>query len=212
MTEAADRLAVGGLNVSRETFAALQQLEALVRRWTPAINLVSKNSLLHLWDRHIEDSAQIFSQCPVNARTWVDLGSGGGFPGLVVAILARELKPDLEVTLVESDLRKATFLRQASQLIGLSVVIHSERLESLAPLHADVLSARALAGLPDLVKFAHAHLQPTGVAIFPKGARYQEELAQAKQVWTFDVETLQSLSESEAAILVIRNIHRAGHD
>lgn len=211
MTAAAE-LSVGGLTVSRETFAALQQLEALVRRWTPAINLVSKTTIPQLWDRHIADSAQVFALCPPSARTWVDLGSGGGFPGIVVAILARELQPSLRVTLVESDLRKATFLRQAAQTLGLNVEVRSERIESLAPMRADVLSARALAPLSELLGFASAHLQPSGVAIFPKGARYQEELSQARAVWDFDVDTLQSLSEGEAAILVIRNIHRARND
>jgi 16S rRNA (guanine527-N7)-methyltransferase len=211
MTTAAER-SVGGLIVSRETFAALEEFEALVRRWTPAINLVSKTTIPQLWDRHIVDSAQLLALSPESARHWVDLGSGGGFPGLVIAIMARELRPDLQVTLVESDLRKATFLRQAAQTLGLSVTIRSERIESLAPMHADVLSARALASLSDLLAFARVHLQPNGVAIFPKGARFQEELSQARTAWAFEVDTRQSLSEGDAAILVIRNIHRASKD
>jgi 16S rRNA (guanine527-N7)-methyltransferase len=205
-------LSVGGLSVSRETFAALQALEALVRRWTPAINLVSKSTLPHLWTRHIVDSAQLFSLCPESAETWVDIGSGGGFPGLVIAILARETRPSLRVTLVESDLRKATFLRHAAQALKLDVKVESQRIESLAPLHADVLSARALASLPELVAIASQHLQPNGLAIFPKGARFQEELAQARERWAFDVDTRPSLSDGEAAILVIRSIHRARND
>ncbi|WP_103257451.1 16S rRNA (guanine(527)-N(7))-methyltransferase RsmG [Tabrizicola aquatica] len=199
---------IAGLSVSRETFAALQQLEALVRRWTPAINLVSKATLTHLWDRHIVDSAQVFSLCPPAAKTWVDVGSGGGFPGLVVAILARELRPDLHVTLVESDQRKATFLRQAAQSLGLKAAVRSERIESLPSLQADVLSARALAALSELLGIADLHLASDGVAIFPKGSRYMEELAAARSAWTFNLETQRSLSDPEAAILVIRNIHR----
>lgn len=211
MSEASE-LSVGGLSVSRETFAALQALEALVRRWTPAINLVSKGTLPHLWTRHIVDSAQLFSLCPESAETWVDMGSGGGFPGLVIAILAREARPNLRVTLVESDLRKATFLRQAAQTLNLDVEVKSQRIESLEPLHADVLSARALASLQELVAIASQHLQPNGLAIFPKGARFQEELAQARETWAFDVDTRPSLSDGEAAILVIRSIHRARND
>lgn len=211
MSEASE-LSVGGLSVSRETFAALQALEALVRRWTPAINLVSKGTLPHLWTRHIVDSAQLFSLCPESAETWVDMGSGGGFPGLVIAILAREARPNLRVTLVESDLRKATFLRQAAQTLNLDVAVKSQRIESLEPLHADVLSARALASLQELVAIASQHLQPNGLAIFPKGARFQEELAQARETWAFDVDTRPSLSDGEAAILVIRSIHRARND
>lgn len=201
-------LSVGGVDVSRETFEALRAFEALVQRWNPAINLVSKNSLPGLWGRHIADSAQLFALCPPEATSWVDLGSGGGFPGLVVAILAKQLRPKLLVTLVESDMRKATFLRQAAVTLAVHVSVRSERIESLAPLNADVLSARALAPLSDLLAFAKLHLRSDGIAIFPKGARYQDEIPDARKAWDFDVDTRPSLSEAEAALLVIRNIHR----
>lgn len=209
MTSATE-VSVAGLDVSRETFAALQQYEELVRRWTPAINLVSKATLPDLWDRHIVDSAQIFALCPFSATSWADLGSGGGFPGVVIAILAKQLKPDLRVTLVESDLRKATFLRQAAQTLALPVTVRSSRIEVLDPLNAEVISARALAPLADLLAYADRHLAAGGVAVFPKGARYAEELAEAQKTWAFDVDAQQSLSDADAAILVIRNIHR--HD
>lgn len=206
---AASELSVGGINVSRETFDTLVAYEALVRRWNQAINLVSKSSLDGIWSRHILDSAQIFSHCPPDARTWADLGSGGGFPGIVIAILAKELKPDLRVTLVESDLRKATFLRQAASTLKLPLVVLSSRIEAVEPLEADVLSARALASLSELLAFSSVHLSKGGTAIFPKGARYKDELVEAQRSWTFDVDIQQSLSEGEAAILVIRNTHRA---
>lgn len=209
MTSATE-VSVAGLDVSRETLAALQQYEELVRRWTPAINLVSKATLLDLWDRHIVDSAQIFALLPLSATSWADLGSGGGFPGVVIAILAKQLKPDLRVTLVESDLRKATFLRQAAQTLALPVTVRSSRIEVLDPLNAEVISARALAPLADLLAYADRHLAAGGVAVFPKGARYAEELAEAQKTWAFDVDAQQSLSDADAAILVIRNIHR--HD
>jgi 16S rRNA (guanine527-N7)-methyltransferase len=201
---------VGGVSVSRETFEALQAFDALVRRWNPAINLVSKTTLPDLWVRHIADSAQVFALCPENAKKWVDLGSGGGFPGLVVAVLAKEKRPQLRVALVESDLRKATFLRQAVQNLGLSAEVIRHRIEALPALKADVLSARALASLADLLGYASTHLQPDGVAIFPKGARFKEELAEARKSWNFNLEQHPSLSDPEAAILVIRNLHR--HD
>lgn len=207
MTAATD-FPVGGVDVSRETIEALRAFEALVQRWNPAINLVSRNSLSDLWDRHIADSAQVFALCPSNALSWADLGSGGGFPGLVVAILAKQLQPKLHVTLVESDMRKATFLRQAAVALALHVTVRSERIESLKPLGADVLSARALAPLSDLLGFAKLHLRSDGIAIFPKGARYMDEISHARKAWDFDVDTRPSLSEGEAALLVIRNIHR----
>lgn len=203
---------VGGLSVSRETFQVLEDFAALVRKWNSAINLVGKGTLPDLWSRHVVDSAQLFRFLPPSAKVWLDLGSGGGFPGLVIAALARELAPDLRVELVESDLRKATFLRQAAQSLGLSVDVRSERIESLQPIQADVVSARALASLVDLLAYAHSHLRPGGIAVFPKGNRHAEELAEARRSWQFDVEAEPSLSDAGAAILVIRNIHRAQQD
>jgi 16S rRNA (guanine527-N7)-methyltransferase len=207
MTSAGEA-SVGGLDVSRETFATLQAYEALVRRWNPAINLVSQATLSDFWTRHVVDSAQLFALAPTATASWVDLGSGGGLPGLVAAVLAKQLRPEMKVTLVESDLRKATFLRQAAQSLALPVQVYSKRIESLPPMAADVLSARALAPLPHLLAFADSHLAIGGVALFPKGERYAEELKDAHQSWSFDVDVRPSLSDAKAAILVIRNIHR----
>lgn len=202
-------LEVGGQNVSRETFSTLEAFEALVRRWNTAINLVGKATLPELWARHISDSAQLFRCCPPDARHWVDLGSGGGFPGIVLAVLAREARPELRFSLVESDLRKATFLRQAAQTLGLDLSVRSARVESLDPLEADVLSARALAPLSELLRYAHCHLRPTGIALFPKGLRYREEIAAARHEWNFVVDAKASLSDAEAAILVIGKVDLA---
>jgi 16S rRNA (guanine527-N7)-methyltransferase len=201
-------LVVGGANVSRETFDALKAFETEVRRWNAAINLVSRNSLEDLWGRHIADSAQLFELSPPQAVSWVDLGSGGGFPGIVIAVLAREVRPELHVTLVEADLRKATFLRQAAQTLSLNVTVASTRIEALTPQNADILSARALAPLSDLLGYAELHMRSGGIAIFPKGARHTEELAHAREAWEFDVEAIPSASDKDAAVLLVRNIHR----
>jgi 16S rRNA (guanine527-N7)-methyltransferase len=198
-------------SVSRETFALLKEFEGLVQRWSPAINLVSKSSLADVWDRHIVESVQVFQLAPL-ASHWVDLGSGGGFPGLVVAILAREFAPEMRITLVESDLRKATFLRQAAQSLDLQAAIVTTRIAETEPLNAEVLSARALSPLPVLLEYAVRHLKPGGVAVFPKGSRHADEVAAARKAWTFDLEACPSVSEPEAAILMIRNIHRAQND
>lgn len=199
---------VGGLSVSRETMANLHAFEAEVLRWTTAVNLVSRASVEHLWDRHIADSAQVFRVCPPDARCWLDLGSGGGFPGLVVAILARQLQPDLRVTLVESDQRKAAFLRQTAQKLGLDVEVLARRIESLPPQAADVVSARALAPLVDLLKLSAPHMKPDAIALFPKGARHAEEVAEARRLWTFDLETVSSASQTDSALLIIRKLSR----
>jgi 16S rRNA (guanine527-N7)-methyltransferase len=203
---------VAGVDVSRETFAALEQLEQLVRRWTATVNLVSKASVADIWQRHILDSAQIFQFCPKDARLWLDIGSGGGFPALVVAILAREKLPGMKVTLVESDKRKAAFLHQAARTLGLDVTVRNERIEDLEAAGADVLSARALAALPDLLAYADKHLRKSGVALFPKGARFVEEIEAAQRAWLFDVDTHASVLDPAAAILEIRKIRRAEQD
>jgi 16S rRNA (guanine527-N7)-methyltransferase len=199
-------------DVSRETSDALQAFEALVRRWNPAINLVSKASLDNIHDRHPVDSMQIYSFLPESAKLWVDLGSGGGFPGLVIAVMARADRPNLQIVLVESDARKATFLRQAAQTLDLKVHVLNERSESLPAQQADVLSARALAPLTALLGHAERHLRPGGLGIFPKGERYAEEIAVAEKTWSFALTTQPSLSEPGSAILMIRDIHRASKD
>jgi len=200
---------IAGQIVSRETMQTLRELDALVRHWTPAINLISKASVPVIWDRHIVDSAQLFPLCPAGATRWLDIGSGAGFPGLVVAILAKEGRPELKFTLVEADARKSTFLRHAAKALGLTVTVITDRIESLPAANADLVSARAVASLSDLLPYAARHLAAGGVALFPKGARHAEEVAAARQNWLFDIESHSSLSEPDAAILIIRNIERA---
>lgn len=198
-----------GLSVSRETEMALAQFEGLVRRWNSSINLVSKSSLNDIRHRHTLDSAQLYTLAPPTSRRWVDIGSGAGFPGLVIAILAREFNGGLKMTLVESDQRKATFLREAARSLKLEVEVLSSRIETLNPLAADVVSARALAPLGKLMEYAERHLIAEGIAIFPKGERAEEEIGAARAEWNFRVDSLPSLSDSKAAVLMIRNIRRA---
>ena len=130
-------------NVSRETLDRLLTFQSLVRKWNPAINLVSRADLSDLWGRHILDSVQIFDLLPPNASIWCDFGSGGGFPGLVVAILAKEKAPALKTVLIESDKRKSVFLRQVVNDLGLNAKVLSERIDEASPQSADVVSARA---------------------------------------------------------------------
>jgi 16S rRNA (guanine527-N7)-methyltransferase len=163
--------AVGGVSVSRETIETLRrsrQRSGAGRRQSTSCR---EPMLENVWGRHIVDSAQIFQACPSGAMpSWLDLGSGGGFPGLVIAILARELQPNLHVTLVEADQRKAAFLRQTAQKLGLDVAVIAKRIESLSPQSADVVSARALAPLTDLLGLAAPHLKHrTAPPSFRKG-------------------------------------------
>lgn len=196
-------------DVPRETSARLAAYAALLRKWNPAINLVSRSTLEALETRHIADSAQLFDLRPPGARHWVDLGSGGGFPGMVIAILAAEAEPDLRVTLIESDLRKATFLRTVARELDLgNVAILNTRIEDAPPQGADVLSARALAALPVLLGFAERHLGPDGIALFPKGARHAAELANALETWRATVQKFPSKTDPQAVILQLGGIAR----
>jgi 16S rRNA (guanine527-N7)-methyltransferase len=194
--------------VSRETTERLTNYAALLRAWNPKINLVSRQTLADLEHRHFADSAQLLGHAPPGAATWVDLGSGGGFPGLVVAILAAELRPDLHVTLIESDQRKAVFLRTVAQRTGISATVLAERIEAVPPLGTDVLSARALAPLAALLDHAERHLRPGGTALFPKGASWRAELEEALERWRFDCENLPSATSPDGVILKLGEIAR----
>lgn len=199
---------LSGHNVSRETLGRLEKYEVLLRKWNPTINLVSRSTLDQVWQRHFVDSAQIFDLADSNANHWADLGAGGGFPGLIVAILAADRKRALDVTLVESDQRKAAFLMTAAREIGVTTRTVVDRIEMIPPLHADILSARALAPLDKLLEFAERHLRPGGQALFPKGASYADEVRQALEKWRFSYEAIPSVTDDSAVILSIRDIER----
>ncbi len=197
-----------GRSVSRETILRLEEYEELIRRWNPRINLVSSGTLDDLWGRHFADSAQLLDLAPKRARLWADLGSGGGFPGLVIAILAAEARPELGITLVESDQRKAAFLATAARTLGLSVDVRPERIEGLPRIGADVLSGRALGPLDTLLRYAQRHLAADGVALFPKGARVDAELARALEHWRFSYQKEPSKTDTTGIVLIIGGISR----
>jgi len=195
-------------NVSRETLERLDIYAALLAKWNPSINLVAKSTLADLWGRHFLDSAQIFDLAPEEAKSWVDLGTGGGFPGLIVAILAADRRPGLAVTCIESDLRKATFLRTVARETGISAEVISKRIEDVPPLGADVLSARALAPLKQLLAFAERHLRPDGTALFLKGSNAQAEISESLASWSFRLDSYPSKTDPEATILKLGDIRR----
>jgi 16S rRNA (guanine527-N7)-methyltransferase len=156
-----------------------------------------------VWERHFADSAQLWRYRPPGATRWLDLGSGAGFPGLVIAILAADQEPELRVTLVESDQRKAAFLRAAAAATGAPVKVIARRAEDLDPLAADVLSARALAPLGALMHHAEKHRRPSGICLFPKGTTVHKEIEATERIWRFDHELHASLTNPAAAILEI---------
>lgn len=196
------------LDVSRETFAKLGVFDDLLNKWNPRINLVSRKSLPDVWTRHISDSLQVY-KCIEAQGHWVDLGSGGGFPGVIVAIVASVENPDLRVTLVESDQRKSAFLRAVLRETGSVGTVITDRIENVDPLEADVLSARALADLAKLLDFSQRHLKPAGIALFPKGITWKKEIEHAKQEWNFDFEAVKSVTEPSAVVLKIKGVELA---
>ena len=188
-------------DVSRETRARLETLVETLERWQKAINLVGKNTLDGAWKRHIIDSAQVVRLIPPEAKTLADLGSGGGFPGLVIAAM----RPDLEITLIESDARKAAFLGEASRKMGLEKLprLVIKRIEVATPAQAEIVTARALAPLAQLLAWADRHRLDTGICLFHKGKEWQAEVDEAKKRWDFTCEAIASVTDRDAVILRI---------
>lgn len=197
------------LGVSRETFERLEIYVDLLKKWNPRINLVAKSTIDQVWERHIHDSLQLRQLAPNPCKTWADLGSGGGFPGLVIAIMAIESGQPEHVTLVESDQRKSAFLRTVIRETGARADVITARIENTPALNADVVSARALADLTELLGFAERHMIPTGTALFPKGVRWEKEVEDAQRQWNFDYQVAKSLTETGPVILSVTGVLRA---
>jgi 16S rRNA (guanine527-N7)-methyltransferase len=183
----------------------LRQLAALVARWSEKINLVSKGDIPHLWERHIEDSLAIVPHIPAGTETAIDLGSGAGFPGLVLAIAT-----GIKFTLIESDARKAAFLMEAARETAAPVKIINTRIEGAKTAPAPLITARALAPLDKLLGLALPHLAPGGVCLFPKGRTVGEEIIAAKRLWHMDVERCKNAASADACILKVSQIYHAG--
>ncbi len=192
--------------VSRETFQKLQLFAELLTKWNPAAGLVSPASLGQLWDRHILDSAQLLEFAPGGARKWLDIGSGGGFPGLVCAIIAVERRPQIRFMLVDSNRRKCDFLSEVCRQTGTGAEVLNIRAEQLDPGNADVVSARAVAPLHGLLPLARRHLAEGGLGVFPKGSGYRDELTVARNSWSFTVDAIRSRTDSSGRVLLIGSI------
>jgi 16S rRNA (guanine527-N7)-methyltransferase len=192
------------LDVSRETLERLTLHLELLTRWQPAINLVGPSTLADPWRRHMLDSAQLCAHLPAAPGSVVDLGSGAGFPGMVLAILGVP-----NVALVESDRRKAQFLREVARATATAVTIHAERAERLPATPATVVTARALAPLSRLLPLAERFLAADGICLFLKGAAVSDELTAAAECWHMEPEIHPSLSAPAGIVLKLRGIARA---
>ncbi|GFE64557.1 16S rRNA (guanine(527)-N(7))-methyltransferase RsmG [Litoreibacter roseus] len=197
---------MGDLNVSRETLEDLKEFEQLAIKWTKHINLVSSKSVDEIWSRHILDSAQIVKLIPDGTTRMVDLGSGGGFPAIVVAVISKYLNPDFQITMVESDSRKCAFLRTCVSTFDLKATVQNRRIEEGDEAQYPIVTARALASLDKLLHYSSPLLEKDGKALFMKGNQYHDELDKARRTWQFEARPVESLSVSGSAILEITNI------
>ena len=200
--------------VGETAMTRLIAYEAHIRRWQKAVNLVAPRTLDDIWHRHFADSAQLAALIPEETRTLVDLGSGAGLPAIVLAILflSQASRPPPAITLIESDQRKAAFLRDVARTVEIEVQVLSTRIESDATVHAvgkaDAITARALAPLERLFPLAFPYCSASSVCVFPKGRDARSEIERAARDWSFDHELVPSLTDSAAHIAVIRRLRR----
>jgi len=189
--------------VSRETLSRLEAYADLLTRWSVRINLVGRDTLADLWRRHILDSAQLHRFIPSAAKNLIDLGSGAGLPGLVLAILG---VPGVE--LVEADSRKAAFLRETARGAEAEVTVRPCRIQAVPPHPVEIVTARACAPLDRLLDLAAPFLAPDSLCLFPKGERFNEELTLARKAWTMNVSVEQSLSDRRGVVLRLQQVAR----
>ena len=199
---------VKSLNVSRETLSGFYEYKTLLYKWNEKINLVSKHTLINIWERHFLDSGQIIINVEASGKRWVDVGSGAGFPGLVVALLLRDRKVDCDLVLVEKHPKKVFFLKEVIRKLNLSVEVVNDNIYTLEPLNADILTARAFSELNNLMEIAFRHRKKEGICLFLKGENYKIELDKTLNNWFFDYDIVGSLSSSSGNIIRVKKIFK----
>ena len=178
-------------------------------QWQQHTNLVAASTVPHLWTRHVADSLQLLDLAP-DARSWIDLGAGAGFPGLVIACVLADT-PGAQVHLVESKQKKANFLRECATALHLPAIVHAQRIEDFSRTNQqtfDVVTARALAPLDKLLGYANPLLKRGGIGIFPKGQDVEAELTAASKSWTIDAELVPSKTDPHARIVLLRRVSK----
>jgi len=193
--------------VSRETLHRLDRFVATLLAWQRRMNLVASSTEATLWTRHVADSLQLLALAP-DARIWVDLGSGGGFPGVVIACALAGI-PGAHVHLVESSGKKAAFLHEAVQAIGVPATVHATRIEDFvkkAPDSIDVITARAVAPMPKLLALAYPLLKTGMLGLFPKGRDVARELTEAAKCWKIQASLSPSRTDPKAQIVIVRGL------
>jgi 16S rRNA (guanine527-N7)-methyltransferase len=188
-------------NISRETISKLDRYAELLKEWNQKFNLIADSTFPIIWQRHFLDSAQMMKYIPEGAQTLADLGSGAGFPGMVLSIMGFP-----KVHLIESIGKKANFLREVVKQLGLNADVHQMRIESLHKFTFDVITARALKPLPQLLKYAKPLMKKESVGLFLKGKQVEDELTESAKYWKFDYELFPSLSDSSGRVIKIFNL------
>lgn len=191
-------------NVSRETLRALEEFVLLLEKWNSSINLIGKSTLDKIWQRHVLDSAQLLRYIPSKQPLVItDFGSGAGFPGIILGIISNHT-----IHLIESDKRKAAFLQQASMIVPGKIFVHNKRIEAISPWKSDIIMARALAPLDQLLTFAEPFCTESSSCLFLKGVKLEEELSLCKHYWKIDVSLHPSITSENASVVELRNIKR----
>jgi 16S rRNA (guanine527-N7)-methyltransferase len=192
--------------VSRETLERLEAYAALLLRWNQKINLIGRDTEADIWRRHLLDSAQLAPLIPPSARSLADIGTGAGLPGLILSIL----NTPATIHLIESDQRKAAFMREAVRITQATAIIHEKRVEQVSLPIQDVVVARACAPLDLLLAMAEKLISIHTLCVFPKGARAEQELTAARARWNMQVRLVPSRSDPLGRILVLTEVARAG--
>jgi 16S rRNA (guanine527-N7)-methyltransferase len=192
-------------SVSHETLSKLDRYAELLIEWNSKFNLTAESTLPHIWQRHFLDSAQLIRFIPEHSRTMADLGSGAGLPGLVLAIMGAP-----EIHLIESIGKKAEFLRTVIKELGLAAIVHQTRVESIFDKKFDVVTARALKPLPQLLKLSKSLITKDSTLLFLKGQKADAELTESRKYWRFECEAFPSLSDHSGRVLKIQNLRLSG--
>lgn len=190
--------------VPRETIHRLEGYVAALTETNQKINLISQNTLPQIWTRHIADSAQLINHIPEGTQKIIDMGSGAGFPGLVLAIL----RPEVEVNLIESTGKKANFLSEIAKEFAPNAIIHNGRIEQYEDLKGEVITARALASVRDLLNYSHKLRQAKSICLFMKGEKVDQEIMDAKKYWQFKCDPISSMTNPASHILKLAEISR----